>query len=355
MPDDVYRGLAQALDGLSVGYPATESGVELRLLAKIFAPGEATLAASMSAHPELAADIATRIDLDEKAAYRLLKAMVRKGLIGVARTPRGLAFHLIPWVVGIWENQLPRVDAEMAALFEAYYEDSQGGLSVRTPPGLHRVIPVGEAIPFELEIFPYEKASDLIDGAKSWGVRDCICRVQQKLVGKGCDRPIENCLVFAPAEGVFDHSQVDRAITKEEALQILREAEEAGCVHSTGNYRDGHTYICNCCTCCCAVLRGVSEFDVPAAAVRADFHAAVRVEDCIGCGICEVRCAFGALTTPDDTCVVDLSRCVGCGLCTTVCPSDALYLERHPQGIVAPPPIDLDAWMEERRRGPAPG
>jgi Fe-S-cluster-containing hydrogenase component 2 len=51
---------------------------------------------------------------------------------------------------------------------------------------------------------------------------------------------------------------------------------------------------------------------------------------------------------PDDVCVVDYSRCVGCGLCATVCPSDALYLERRPEGEVPPPPTDIKAWMEQR-------
>jgi len=200
----------------------------------------------------------------------------------------------------------------------------------------------------DLEIFPYERATELLEGAKSWGVRDCVCRVQQQLIGKGCDRPIESCLVFAPVEGAFDHSEVDRAITKEEALRILHEAEEAGLVHSTGNYRDGHNYICNCCTCCCGVLRSVAEFGVPTTAVRSDFHTVVDAETCIGCGDCLERCQFGALSVPDDVCVVDYDRCVGCGLCATVCPTEALYLERRPEGEVPPPPADIKEWMVQR-------
>jgi hypothetical protein len=74
-------------------------------------------------------------------------------------------------------------------------------------------------------------------------VRDCICRIQQKLVGKGCDHPVENCLVFAPVEGVFGGSETVRAISKDEAMRILHEAEDAGLVHSPGNYQDGNFYI----------------------------------------------------------------------------------------------------------------
>jgi len=199
-----------------------------------------------------------------------------------------------------------------------------------------------------LVIFPYERATELLENAKSWAVRDCICRVQQKLIGKGCDRPIENCMVFAPVEGAFDNSKMDRAITKEEALRILYETEEDGLVHSTGNYRDGHNYICNCCTCCCGVLRSVAEFGVSTTAVRSDFQMVVDAVECIGCGDCLERCQFDALSLPEAVCLVDYARCVGCGLCATVCPTEAMYLERRPEGEVPLPPADNKEWMVQR-------
>jgi len=348
MSEDVYRKLAQRLDAIPNGFPATESGVELRLLAKIFTPQEAALAAVMRLTREPAADIADRAGVDPDAAYRILKGMARKGLIRAKRGEGQLIFGLMPFVVGFYEEQLPRMDAELAALFEQYYQETQGGVIVRDAPAVHRVIPVEEAIPFDLEIFPYERASALLEGAKSWGVRNCICRVQQRLVGKGCDHPVENCLVFAPVEGAFDHSEVDRPITKEEALRILREAEDAGLVHCPGNYRENVHYICNCCTCCCGILRGVAEFGMPIAVVRSDFHAVVDAEVCAGCGDCMERCQFGALSVPEEVCVVDYARCVGCGLCATVCPTGALHLARRPEGEVPPPPADIKEWMVQR-------
>jgi electron transport complex protein RnfB len=348
MTEEIYRKLAQRLDAIPNGFPSTESGVELRLLAKIFTPEEAALASVMRLTREPAVVIATRAGIDPDTAYETLKGMARKGLVRFKKEKGQLTFALMPFVVGVYEEQLPRMDAELAALFEQYLQETRGGSIVRDTPAVQRVIPVGEAIPVELEIFPYERATELLENAKSWGVRNCICRVQQRLIGKGCDHPIENCLVFAPVEGAFDHSEVDRAITKQEALRILREAEEAGLVHSTGNYRAGHYYICNCCTCCCGILRSVAEFGVPPKAVRSDFHTVVDAEMCIGCGDCLERCQFGALSMPDNVCVVDYDRCVGCGLCATVCPTDALHLERRPEGEVSPPPADIKEWMVQR-------
>lgn len=242
MSDDVYRKLAQTLDAIPNGFPATESGAELRLLAKIFEPEEAALAATMSLKPEPADVIGARVGLDSKAAYRLLKAMVRKGQILFERNEGKLAFKLMPFAFGIYEFQLPRMDREMAELTEHYFVEAQGAFS-RYTPSIHRVIPVEEAVPADVEIYPYERATELLENAKAWAVVDCICRVQQRLVGKGCDRPVHNCLVFAPAEGVFDGDQWAEAITKEQAMRILRESEDAGLVHSPGNYQDGHHYI----------------------------------------------------------------------------------------------------------------
>ncbi|MCP4538133.1 MAG: 4Fe-4S ferredoxin [Chloroflexi bacterium] len=350
MSEEIYRKLAQRLDAIPNGFPPTESGVEVRLLEKIFTPEEAEIASVMRLTHEPAADIAARLGLDPKKAYRTLKKMTRKGQIRVEKGEGALGFGLMPFAVGFYEEQLPRLDEEMASLVEQYFQEIGGGSIAQSIPAVHRVIPVEEAIPFDLEIFPYERATAMLEEAKAWAVRDCICRVQRGLIGKACDHPVESCLVFAEVEGVFDHSKLDRALTKEEALSILRETEKSGLVHSTGNYRDGHHYICNCCTCCCGVLRGVAEFGVPTAVAHSDFGAVVNVEECIGCKDCVERCQFGALAVPEDVCEVDSVRCVGCGVCTMVCPTDALSLKRRPKGETPPLPTNNDEWLDLRAK-----
>ncbi|MCU0523130.1 MAG: 4Fe-4S binding protein, partial [Anaerolineae bacterium] len=260
----------------------------------MFTPEEALLGSVMTMESDPAELIAERAGVDPKLAARTLKDMARHGLVSVSRGERAMLFALLPFVVGSYEAQLPRMDAQMAALFEEYFLASKGMASV-PGPSVHRVLPVGEAVANNVEIHPYEQAAALVEAAKSWGVRPCICRTQQHLLGKGCDAPIENCMVFAPVEGAFDGNPVDRAITKDEALRILREAEQAGLVHSVSNHRSGQYYICNCCTCCCGVLRRVAEFSVPTAIARSAFLAVVDEALCIGCGACEERCQFGAI------------------------------------------------------------
>jgi len=347
MSERVYHLLAERLDALPNRFPATRSGVELRLLTKLFTLEEAVLACVMSLEAEPVAGIASRAGVDPKEARNNLKRMAAKGLIDLRRGEGEFAFALKPFVVGFYENQLPQMDDEMAALFDQYFSETRGGI-LRHVPALHRVIPVEQAIPFQVEIHPYERATELLEGALSWGVRSCICRVQQRLVGKGCERPVETCLVFAPVEHAFDRSKVDRVITKEEAQQILRATEEAGLVHTAGNYRDGIDYICNCCTCCCGILRGIAEFGIMTAVARSNFHVVVETDACSGCGNCIERCQFNALSTADAIVVVDYNKCMGCGLCVESCATDALQLARRPSGEISQPPANIGEWRSQR-------
>ena len=347
MGQDAYKKLAQKLDQLPNRYPATDSGVEIKLLEKMFSLEEAELAAEMSGTKEPTSLIADRAGVPVKDAKRILKGMVRKKLILFSKGEKELVYGLMPFVVGFYEEFLPRLDKESAELMEQYFQETKG---VITGEGrsVHRVVPVQEAIDFEMEIYPYEKASDLIENAKSWGVRDCICRTQKSLIGDPCGHPIENCLVFAPVEGAFDRSDVDRAISKEEALQILHEAEDAGLVHTTGAFQGPTHYICNCCTCSCGILRGVAEFNRPSAITKSDFQVVVDEDLCVICGDCLERCQFNALELGDTALMIDSGNCVGCGLCVPACPEDALVLIRRPEDEITPLPEDITEWGKTR-------
>lgn len=345
--NEIFQRLAQKLDELPNRFPRTQSDVEYQMLAKIFAPEEALLACAMNLEPESIAVIANRTGNDPKEARDILKRMVAKGLIDLRKGEGEFTYALRPFVVGFYEGQLPSMDKEMAELFEQYYRETQGGV-LRPTPALHRVIPVGRAIPLRINIDPYEQATALLEKAQSWGVRDCICRKQQHLLGKECHHALETCLVFAPVKNAFNRSKVDRAITKEEALKILWETEEAGLVHSSGNYRDGIEYICNCCTCCCGIMRGIAEYGILSAVAHSSFQIALEEEKCSLCGACIDRCQFKALSLLDTMLTVDLKHCVGCGLCVLVCPTEALHLEHRESDQILIPPSNIKEWRAQR-------
>lgn len=349
MSEDVYRKLGRKLDAIPNGFPQTESGVELKLLAKMYTVEEAALACEMRLTLEPSEVIARRAGKDPAATRALLETMVKHGLIRDRGEGEKRKFGLMPFIVGVYESQLERLDEDEALLFEEYYETFAKEVLSMTP-SLHMVIPVERSIPFEVQVFPYEQVSQMLEKSKSFGVRKCICRVQRSLVGEPCKHAVENCLVFAPFEGAFQGASDIRALTKEEAFRILRETEKEGLIHSSANVREGQTYICNCCTCCCGIMRGIAQFGIENSVAKSDFFAIVNPELCTGCGTCSKRCQFGAPAVSEDVSCVNPKRCVGCGLCVVSCPSQALSLVRKPESEKKIPPKDQAEWRTERAK-----
>ena len=155
-------------------------------------------------------------------------------------------------------------------------------------------------------------------------------------------------MAIAPVPGVFDNYHWGRAISKQEAYEILRTAEEVGLVHLTYNVKQGHFFICNCCSCCCGVLRAINQLGISDAA-NSYFYAEINPDDCTSCGICkEERCQVNAIKEGDNAYEVIRDRCIGCGLCVSTCPTEAIKLTRKPSDQITPPVDDENAWFEER-------
>lgn len=343
---DAYKRLAQRLDTLPNGFPPTDDGVELQLLAALYTPDEADLTARLRYTLETPAQIAERIGGDPKTLRKTLKDLARRGLIRAGRAEKGMGYGLLPFVVGIYEAQVDRIDAEFAELFETYYRQAFGK-AANMSPAVHRVIPVGESVRMNMEIRPFESVTDIVDEAKAWGVLDCICRKQKALINDPCEHPIEDtCMVFGPTTGMFDHSTTIRALSHEEALTILQRTAAAGLVHSVSNTQDDLWYICNCCTCSCGVLRGIAELGMANVVAKAPFISVVDDERCIGCEVCVEYCQFDALMLEEGVIAVSEQRCVGCGQCVMHCDEEALTLARRDD--VASPPINHDDWMSKR-------
>jgi len=180
-------------------------------------------------------------------------------------------------------------------------------------------------------------------------VLDCICRKQKALIGEPCPHPVDVCMAFSETPNYFDGNPVVHAITQDEARAVLRRASEAGLVHSVSNSQQGMSYICNCCTCSCGILRGLVDLGIADAVARSAFVCRVSEEDCVGCDLCLGRCQFGALSL-DGVARIDSRRCVGCGLCASACPEGALLLIRREPTEVTAPPVDESDWRRQRAR-----
>jgi ferredoxin len=330
MANDVYQRLAQYLDDLPAGFPPTESGVELRILQRLFTPEDAALVLHLTLIPEEPRVIARRAKIPVEEAERRLEVMDQKGVIsGIHRPGQPPRYQVMQFLVGFWEGQVNRLDRELAEDFEAYLPTFVEHTPWQEAPQL-RTIPVEKSIPVQWDVMPYEQAEALLGNHNTFAVNNCICRQEHQLLDDGCDKPMETCLTMGGAAKHGIQAWGARPISREEALVLLEQAEEAGLVLQPANNQRPN-FICMCCGCCCAVLRGIKMFPKPASVVSSHYVASLDVDLCDGCGMCETRCQMEAVYLTNGTAELDLERCIGCGLCVTTCPNEALTLHRKPE------------------------
>ena len=348
MSEDVYKKLATVLDTLPNGFPASETGVELKLLKMIFAPEDVELFCDLRLSFETPDQIAERSGRPLEGLDDRLKQMWEKGQVFGVDFGTVRVYKMMPWVFGIFEFQLKHMTKEMAELCEEYAK-TFGPQFFESKVPLMNVVPVEQEISSNEVTMPFEQVSAIIEKGKSFAVNDCICKKEQELLGNRCDKPMEVCLAIAPVPDVFkDHPLKARVITKQEAYDILKMSEEAGLVHMTSNVEKGHYYICNCCGCCCGVLRGVNEYG-GAKAVNSNYYAVIDAEECVSCGVCaDERCQVYAIEEKDDSYEVIKDKCIGCGLCVSTCPSDAISLIRKTAEDIVLPPVDENDWYKRR-------
>lgn len=330
MSDIVYERLQEHLDGLPVGFPKTESGVEIEILKKIFEPEEAEMALHLRHVPETLEAFCQRTDIQPKRAEDMLERMAEKGQIFRIRRKGKIYFNAAVFLPGIWEYQLNKLDHELAEMVERFFKEGMGkDFSTGNTP-LFRVLPVDEKISTEMEVMPYDRVKDLIRSQKTIALAACICRKEMRLTGHGCKHIDDVCLLFSHVARYYVENGLARFITVDEAIDALDRSEKAGLVHSPQNVRHPMS-ICNCCGCCCMVLRGITQLKLPASkVVRSDFYCVCDTDACSGCGECTDRCHVHAIELKDEIALVDRNQCIGCGLCVSTCPTEALRLMHKP-------------------------
>jgi ferredoxin len=349
MRDEVYHRLAKVLDTLPNGFPATKNGLEIKILKKIFTPEEADLFCDLRLTPETAEQIAERTGRPLEGLEALLSSMWDRGEVFGSESGGIRTFKLMPWIVGIYEFQLNRMDRELAKMCEKYsiYWGSQ---FLKYGPQVMQVIPIETQIPVRQEALTYEQVSGIIEKARSFMVNECICKKKQGILENPCDRPMEVCMAMDPEPGAFENNPWGgRIISKAEAYKVLRKSEEVGLVHMTSNVESGHWYICNCCGCCCGLLQAINIGFTRV--VNSYYYAVIDPDACDVCGTCaDERCQVSAIEKGESVYRINRERCIGCGLCATTCPTRAIQLVRKEATELVNPPKDEDAWLEERAR-----
>jgi Na+-translocating ferredoxin:NAD+ oxidoreductase subunit B len=347
---DIFKQLAQTLDEMPEGFPETESGVEIKILKKIFSEDDAAMFLKLTRSPETAEQIAERLEMPAEETGNILDDMARHGQIRSNKSGGEQKYCQAAFVVGIYEMQVNRLDRELVDLFEEYLpflQQTLGGFS----PAVTRTIPIGEVVTSESSVQPYDNVLKIIEDARSFKVQECICREEQAILGDACDHTLENCISFSKEEDAWGNFKLaGRVITKENALEVLKKSAAEGLVHNLFyNVKEGYGGICNCCSCCCGILRMAKEFDAPHIVKRSNFVAVINQDDCSACGTCaEERCPMDAIIETDGHYKVQPERCIGCGVCAIACPTESITLKLRPENELTSPPDNMTDWAQQR-------
>ncbi|MCC6446691.1 MAG: 4Fe-4S ferredoxin, partial [Armatimonadetes bacterium] len=240
--------------------------MELRLLRMIFTLDQAELSFRLRLPFETVEEIAARTGVPQQGLKLQIMPMSRAGQAFTAIMGGTRYFKMLPWVFGTYEMQCHRMDREFAEI-NAQYAPHFSRQFFAQAPALMQVLPVEAELSEKETPLPYERVSALLEAGQSFLVDDCIRKKEQALLGQPCDRPLQVCLAVAPIPGVFDSAPQGRSLSRAEAYALLEYAEAMGLVHLTSNVQQGGFYICNCCPCCCRVLRAITRLGMPASEV----------------------------------------------------------------------------------------
>ena len=338
MSRELYRKIQKQLDTYSVGFPATESGIEIEILEALFALEDAELFAELTPLLETPGAIAQRIGRSEDELALHLEDMAARGLLFRTRKNNVSKYGAIPFMHGLLEYKVDNFDRNLAELFEKYFDEAMHGAIAESAELFIRPIPIGESVTPEYRIAPFEDAGKMLEKADIIVVADCICRKEKATVGKGCGKPMETCFMFGSMARYYIDNGMGRQVTHDEALDILKKAQAAGMVTQPATSQNP-TGMCSCCGDCCGVLLSLKKQPKPAELVFSNYFARVAKEECTGCEACLERCQMDAISIGDEgTAVIDDDRCIGCGLCVPTCPTEAMKLIQKTGDAYRKPP-----------------
>lgn len=325
---DIYEQLRSNL-----GMPLTDSGGEMEILKMLFTKEEAEIAILLTPDLETVNQLSVKTGIAKGELATILAYMAEKGTIWQDKREDEPRYRLMPFVPGIYEAQAMRIDKQQASAFEKIFPALARGMIGLNMP-IMKTLPAEQSIS-GMEVNPDQKASWWISQVQTVALTDCICKKQQKLVGRGCSRPMDSiCIYLSPWAEFFIDAGIARKATLAEAVKALERAENGGLVHMVYPTSGVPFAICNCCPDCCIGLRVITEFNaMPSQMVISDFHSTVDIELCNGCEACIAICTVSAISMEEERAVVNADRCIGCGLCVLECPEGATSLATRKQEV----------------------
>ena len=262
-------------------------------------------------------DVAKRAKQSVEYTQTQLDKLAKTGAVRYRYVDGKRCYFYPIWVPGIMEGILANREQcdkypVLGESFEAYTRRRPEMLAPMLDSGktgmfFMRVMPVMSAIENDTRTASYDELKTLIENATAISVGPCSCRRARRLMGEGCGHLEEDMCMYLNDNAVcYSEQGYHRLVTKEEAYEILRRAEDNGLVHEinqTPGFEDA-TAICNCCGCSCFALRIEELFRTPRA-IRSNYIARVDKEKCVACGQCVENCQTNALKLGQKRCTTD--------------------------------------------------
>ena len=260
-------------------------------------------------------EVAKRCKESEAFVQEQLDKLVAAGIVR-SRKVDGVDCYYYPiWVPGIMEGILSNREQcdrypDLGYCFEEYTRrriDMVAPVfnSGKTGMFFMRVMPVMSAIENNSRTASYDEISTLIENATAISVGPCSCRRARRLMGEGCGHLEEDMCMYLNDNAItYSKSGAHRLISKEEAYEVLRRAEDNGLVHEinqTPGFEES-TAICNCCGCSGVALR-IAEMFRAKNAIRSNFAAKIDKEKCVACGQCVENCQTNAIKLGQKNCI----------------------------------------------------
>jgi len=349
---DEYRDLLARLERGTMSLPEPEEerarAARQEILEILFTREEAALASRLPVRPTSLDRLAARLGVRPDDLAATLEPMCDRGVVLDLVNPRSgkRSYLLAPPVVGFFEYSLMRAKDSIPKkrMAEALHAYTHGDPAfAREAFGRETVI--GRALVHEPEladgplpdVLAWEKASEVVGGARRWAVSLCFCRHKAEHLGEACDAPMDNCLSLNGGAEFVVRRGFGREIDKAEAMDLLVRARETGLVQIADNVKSRPAFVCNCCGCCCEQLQAVSRWGL-AAVNPSGFVPRRDAAACAGCSRCARACPVGAIAMeprrePGERKSalaprIDEERCIGCGVCAGACRKDALAMDR---------------------------
>ena len=336
----------------------------LPMIKASYTPEEAAFLTGIPLHSTTIEDLIKLKSIAREELEPLLLELGRKGMIYKSRRGDSVRYRLNETFFALlrasfWSGRVDERTKNAAPAVNKYFLDNWFEQYNQVHHRGLRTLPIAKTIQDDRTILPYEDVLKVVADFEYYTVSTCPCRQRHNLdpAMQDCQHPLETCLHFDELGHYIVEHDMGREIDKQETVDILKQAADAGLVHAISTWQHKPDTICNCCNCCCLFLESYHKLGHTKSLDASNYHVHVNATTCKACGLCLKRCPVDALQLTYSSQAqnkfskavrVDLESCIGCGVCAHKCPTQSLVLTRNQE--VNLPPQTVRDYMKQYLR-----